>query len=266
MPVFTSPSVALITGASSGLGASTARLFARAGAAVVMTARRQGELDKIAEVIAAEGGTVLAVAADLGDDGSVQALIGKTMERFGQIDFVVNIGGSAEGIGTPLWKITAAQWRNIEAANIAGPMNLVRHVVPKMMARGQGRMLFLSSSATTRPVARTGAYTATKAAVNAMVETLDLEMENTSVAFLAFNPGPIDTPTYKGVVTALEQPAAMRNIAQSPDKAAILPLWLCSAATYGVSGIFVQWRDPDVAQPLDQFAAALPAMLNPLPA
>ena len=262
MPVFNSPSVALITGASNGLGASTARLFARAGAAVVITARRQAELDKIAEVIADEGGTVLAVAADLGDDASVAALIKATMDRFGQIDFVVNIGGTAEGIGTKLWQITAAQWRTIEAANIAGPMNLIRHVVPKMLARGQGRMLFLSSSATTRPVAKTGAYTATKAAVNALVETLALEVDPAPIAFLAFNPGPIDTATYKGVVTALEQPAAMRNIAQTPEKAALLPLWLCSPATWGVTGVFVQWRDPDVVQPLEQFAQALPAMLN----
>ncbi len=261
MSVFQSSVVALVTGASNGLGAATARLFARAGAAVVPTARRQSQLDTLATEISGAGGTALPVAADLGDDDSVANLISQTIARFGQLDFIVNIGGSAEGIGTPMWQITAEQWARIEAANTAGPLNLVRHGLPPMLARGQGRMLFLSSSATVRPVPRTGAYAATKAAVNAMVQTLALEMEGAAVSFLAFNPGPIDTPTYHGVVDSLNQPAAMRQIAQTPDQAAIMPLWLCAPETWGVTGHFVQWRDNDVMPGLQQFAQTLPGRL-----
>lgn len=257
MTPFLDQTVAVVTGASDGLGAAAARLLSRAGASVVITARRQDRLDLLARIIEADGGRVLPRAADLASDAAVGELVADALDRFGQIDFVLNIGGSAGAIGTSLWQVSPADWAQVEAANLTGTLNLIRHLVPHMLERQQGRMLFLSSSATVRPVARTGAYTATKAAVNSMVQTLALEMDGAPIAFNAFNPGPIDTPTYRSVVAALNQPQQMLQIARPPEEAAVLPLWLCSPETYGVTGEFVQWRDPDVYPALNEFAAKL---------
>lgn len=249
--------VALVTGASDGLGAATVRLFARAGAQVVATARRQERLQLLAEIVARDGGIAHPEAADLSQDSSVAALIAASLEQFGRIDFVINIGGSAGAMGVPLWQVTPADWTAVAEANIAGPLNLIRHALPHMLERGDGRMLFLSSSATVRPVALSGAYTASKAAVNAMVATLPLEIGAAEVAFNTFNPGPIDTPTFQQVMRELNQPQAVRRSAQQPEQAAILPLWLCADETWGVTGQFVQWKDADVRPRLDAFGAQL---------
>lgn len=257
MHPFLKDTVALVTGASDGLGAATARLLARAGASVVLTARRPDRLAQLGEIISGNGGTAHPVAADLASDDSVAALVASALHRFGRLDFVLNIGGSAEGIGAPLWQVSAAEWTALEAANIAGPLNLIRHALPPMLDRGRGRMLFLSSSATERPVALSAAYAASKAAVNAMVATLPLEVGRAEVAFNAFNPGPIDTPTYGRVTRALHQGAEARALAQPAERAAALPLWLCAPDTHGVTGEFVQWRDPDVMPLLREFGARM---------
>ncbi|MCI5085669.1 MAG: SDR family oxidoreductase [Rhodovulum sp.] len=257
MTPFLNGAVALITGASDGLGAATARLFGKAGARLVVTARRQDRLDTLARVLANDGVEALPVAADLSSDADVAALTKAAIDRFGRIDFVLNIGGSAGAIGTNLWEVTPEQWSDILAANSTGPFYLIRHILPHMMQAQTGRMLFLSSSATVRPVAKTGAYAASKAAVNGMVHTLALEMGGLPIAFNAFNPGPIDTATYQTVTTSLNQPQQMRDMHQSPEEAAVLPLWLCSPQTYGVSGEFIHWRDQDVYPAVRQFGAEI---------
>lgn len=257
MHPFLQGSVAIVTGASDGLGAATARLLARAGATVVATARRRARLELLAEIIARDGGTALPVAADLSDDASVAALVQAALAAHGRIDFVVNIGGATAAMGVPLWQVDPADWTALAAANIAGPLHLIRHAVPHMLDRGTGRMLFLSSPATLEPVARSGAYAASKAAVNALVATLPLEVGAAQVAFNAFNPGPVDTPTFQQVMRALEAPPMARRGAQPAERAAVLPLWLCAPETFGVTGRFIQWNDPDVVPRLGAFGARL---------
>jgi len=249
--------VALVTGASDGLGAATARLLARAGAKVVATARRQERLDRLAEVLTKEGSGAVGIASDLSDDASVAKLAERALEAFGQIDHVVNIGGSAGAIGKSLWEVTPEEWADVLAANTNGPFHLIRHILPHMQSRQQGRMIFLSSSATVRPVAKTAAYAASKAAVNAMVHTLALEVGDMPIAFNAFNPGPINTATYRTVTTSLDQPYEMQTQTQTPEQAATIALWLLSPQTFGVTGEFIHWRDPDVIPALQQFAQTM---------
>lgn len=245
---------ALVTGASNGLGTATARLLGRAGAKVAITARRRDKLDTLAEIMRADGTDVLCVEGDLSSDADVENIVKTTLRQFGQIDILCNIGGTADGIGKNLLDVSPAQWAAIQGANTNGPFYLIRHILPHMLERNTGRMMFVSSPATQRPIAKTAAYTASRMAVNGLVHALPLEIGDAPIAFNAFNPGAVDTQTYANVTSALNQPANARSSAQTPDQAAILPLWLCAPETYGVTGEFLHWRDDDVQQAVAAFA------------
>src|SRR5690606_8666297 len=120
----------------------------------------------------------------------------------------IAIGGSSEGIGVPVWEMQPERWRDLIDANLSGPFYLMRHLAPVMRRQGEGRLMFLSSSATFRPGPLIGPYGATKAAVNQLITTLALALAPDRVSANAFNPGPIDTPTYRHVQEALASPAS----------------------------------------------------------
>lgn len=238
--------VAYVTGASDGLGAATARRIAAAGATLVLSARRRDRLEAVAADLARDGAECLALPAALGDEGATGEAVAAALRAFGRIDFLICIGGSSDGIGAPVWEMPPERWRALVDANLSGPFYLIRHVVPAMRRQGGGRLLFLSSSATFRPGPLTGPYAATKAAVNQLVTTLAVALAPDRVSANAFNPGPIDTPTYRNVRGALagSVPGAWPE-ARSPDEAADLLLWLCSPEAEGLTGEFVQWDNPN---------------------
>lgn len=252
MVPFLSDRVALVTGASRGLGAGTAKMLARAGATVVLTARDQATLDVVADDIRAEGGKVAACAAELADDSAVRQMVEQTVDAFGRIDFLLSIGGSADGIGTDLDSVAPDVWARLWEANVTGPLNLVRHILPVMRQQQAGRLFFLSSSATFRPMFNTGAYGATKAAVNHLVQSIAAQPNYGGITACAFNPGPIDTPVFAQVSAALWQ-GQTSDATRSPETAARLLLWLCSAETEGLTGEFVQWNSPNTMAAVGAF-------------
>ncbi len=255
MKPFLTGRVVLVTGASKGFGAGAARLMARAGATVIATARDSDALSGVVDGIRAEGAKGLAISADLTEDAQVAELVRQAVRVAGRIDVLINIAGSAEAIGTKVWETPPEAWHRLCATNLTGVLNLLRHTIPVMQTHHDGRLLFLSSPATFRPQPETGAYAATKAGLNQIVQTLALELRGAGITANAFNPGPIDTPLYGQIAEVLNRNAlpAMPMQGRPPELAAQILLWLCAEETRWLSGEFIQWDNPNTLAAMDEF-------------
>src|SRR5579859_938864 len=137
--------VALVTGASSGIGAATARELARRGARVVLAARRGDELDRQARAIEAAGGQALAVPTDVGDAAQVMRLVARAREAFGRVDVLVNNAGAIWA--KSLAGTSAADVDRLLTTNLLGAMLVTREVLPEMLARRHGAVISVSSLA-----------------------------------------------------------------------------------------------------------------------
>lgn len=256
--------VAIVTGAGRGLGAATAQLLAGAGAATVLTARTEEQIDAVAGRIQQAGGEALAVPADISRPEAVKALVDRCMREFGRIDVLVNIAGTVAGLGKPTWEVRSEEWRALVDTNVTGPFLLCQTAVPVMLHQGSGRILMLTSTSAERPTRAAGPYGLSKAAVNQLVRTLALELDRTGVTVNAFNPGPAATATLDRVTQALWPGAAAarrRALDRTPEEAARMILWLCSTEMAHVTGEVFYWNDPDVVAALARFSrsAGIPA-------
>jgi NAD(P)-dependent dehydrogenase (short-subunit alcohol dehydrogenase family) len=182
------PRTALVTGASSGLGASIARAFGGLGWSVALGARRTDRLDEVAREVEAGGGTPFAHPLDVTSPDSIEAFFGAAERALGSIDVVV----SNAGIGVPglLQDLTVEDLRKEIDTNLLGPMLIVRRALPSMLARGRGDLVFISSMNVVQPRPFQLGYTATKAGLEGVANTLRMELEGTGVRSLIVRPGP----------------------------------------------------------------------------
>ena len=191
--------VALITGASSGIGAATARRLAEEGAAVALVARRQDRLGELAAAIAATGGTALAVAADVTDPEQAGAAVERTVAELGRLDIVVNNAGImllGPALDTPV-----ADWDRMLAVNVQGTLYLTHAALPHLVRAAQAapRQVadVVSISSTAGRVARPGSsvYNLTKFGVVAFSEALRQELISQRVRVSVVEPGTV-TPSW----------------------------------------------------------------------
>ena len=185
--------IAIIAGASSGMGAATAQLFAAQGATVVLGARSAGALEKLAGEINAAGGKALAVPTDVTDREAAQALVETAVENYGKIDFLIN------SVGTNLKQraltvLDPVDWDMMLAVNLSAAFNLTRAVLPQMRSQGQGLIVHFSSGAVQRPDVSGVAYQATKHGVAGLAYgTMEEEKEN-GIRVTVIFPGLCNTP------------------------------------------------------------------------
>lgn len=179
--------VALITGGGSGIGAATARLFAAEGARVIVTGRRRAPLDAVAEEV---GG--IAVAGDTGDPGHVREAVASAVSRFGGIDVLVASAGVAPG--GAIGDIDDEQWRITLNTNLSGPMMMSRAVLPVMLERGGGSIVFVSSTAGLAAAPASAAYDVSKAGLIALARALAVDYGARGVRANALVPGWVTTP------------------------------------------------------------------------
>jgi NAD(P)-dependent dehydrogenase (short-subunit alcohol dehydrogenase family) len=184
--------VAVVTGASRGIGKAIAQGLAAAGARVVLASRRQEGVDQAAAEIEAAGGTTLAVAAHAGDEQAVGKLVEVTLETFGRIDIAVGNAGTNPHFG-PTLQATTALWDKTMEVNLRGAFLLARAVAPAMQQQGGGRILFMSSIAGERPAMNLGIYAVSKAGLNMLTRVLALELGPFRIRVNAIAPGTIDT-------------------------------------------------------------------------
>ena len=158
-----SDQVALITGAGSGLGAATARLLAREGAAVALAARTEEEIASVAQEISSGGCTALPVRVDVADEDSVSACFERVRDELGNLTILINNAGTP-GIPLPVAATQPEGWRRAFDVNVTGAFLCAREALPGMVSANWGRIVNVSSAAARHPVAGMAAYGASKAA------------------------------------------------------------------------------------------------------
>jgi len=179
--------VALVTGASSGIGATLAQALAANGAKVMLAARRIDRVEQVAQSIQSAGGIAATQACDVREEDQVQSLVQATVEQFGGIDILIANAGF--GYRAPVVDGDPARWKAMIDTNIYGMLLTLKYGVPHVVARGQGDVILLGSIAG-HVVASGGAgYSATKFAVGAIAEALRQEMSRKNVRVTLLSPG-----------------------------------------------------------------------------
>jgi short-subunit dehydrogenase len=188
--------VVLITGASSGIGRSLAVELGKRGASVGLLARRAEALREVAREVEAAGGRALALPSDVTDAASVRAAADELRTKFGAVD--VMVANAGVGSLTDDYARLGEQVAETIEINLLGAANSTAAVLPEMIARGAGHLVAISSLASYRGLPKSGAYCASKAAMNALFESLRLDLKNTGVAVTIIKPGFIKTPLTAG--------------------------------------------------------------------
>ncbi len=184
--------IAVVTGASRGIGYAAALGLAEAGAHVVAVARTTGGLEELDDAIRARGGTATLVPLDLKDYAGIDRLGAALHERWGKLDMLLGNAGLL-GTITPVPHLEPKVWDDVVAVNVTANLRLIRSLDPLLRRSDAGRALFVTTGATRSCRPFWGAYSATKAALEALVRTYAGEMGNTPVRVNLFNPGPLRT-------------------------------------------------------------------------
>lgn len=184
--------VAIITGASRGIGAAIATSFAQAGAAVVLTSRRQESLDLAAQRIGDAGGRALAVAAHAGQEADALTVVERTLAEFGRLDILVNNAGTNPHFG-PVLTAEGSHWDKIFEVNVKGYFFMAKAAVPAMQRVGGGKIINVASIAGINPGPMMGVYSTSKAAVIMLTKVLAAELAADNIQVNAIAPGFIKT-------------------------------------------------------------------------
>ncbi|HWA50164.1 MAG TPA: SDR family oxidoreductase [Dongiaceae bacterium] len=186
--------VAIVTGASSGIGRATARLFAREGAGIVVAARRQPELAALVGEIFAEGGSAIAMAGDVKDEDFAAGLVKCAVESFGGLDIAFNNAGTMGPMGTTP-EVTLAGWSDTLDTNLTSAFLAAKHQIPAMLERGGGSLIFTSTFVGyTAGLAGVAAYAASKSGLIGLTQALATEFGPHGIRVNAILPGGTDTP------------------------------------------------------------------------
>lgn len=216
----------VITGASRGIGAETARIFANAGANVALLARSADSVHALADEI---GTSALALPCDVSDYVSVENALKLTVERFGSVDVLINNAGVIE----PISHIATAdpqEWGQVIDINLKGVFNGIRAVLPMMISAGGGSILTISSGAAHGPIEAWSHYCASKAAVNMLNRCVDKENGNDGIRAIGLSPGTVATQMQREIKASGVNPVSKLNWEDHipADWPARALLWMCS--------------------------------------
>lgn len=231
--------VAIVIGASSGIGRATAKLFAEQGARLIVSARRKPELDSLVAEICETGGEAEAVAGDISDEAHARALVEHARERFGGLDIAFNNAGVVGRMG-PVTELERKDWEEVLDVNLTAAFLAAKYQIPAMLERGAGALIFTSSFVGhTVGMPGMAAYGASKAGLIGLTQTLAAEYGPRGIRVNALLPGGTDTPaaTFKTPEERafVEGLHALKRVAK-PEEIARAALFLASDAASFVTG------------------------------
>ncbi|MBA2674061.1 SDR family oxidoreductase [Ramlibacter sp.] len=233
--------VAIVTGASSGIGRASALLFARRGASVVVGARRRSGLDTLVDEIRAQGGKAIAVGGDVREEAFARALVDHAQEHFGGLDIAFNNAGSMGQLG-PTLDVTLAGWQEAVDTNLTAAFLGAKHQIPAMLARGGGSLIFTSTFVGyTAGIPGAAAYAASKSGLIGFTQALAAEFGAQGLRVNALLPGGTDTPLAREMNPTPEAWAgvaamhALKRVAQ-PEEIAEAALFLAGSASSFMTG------------------------------
>jgi len=240
--------IALITGASRGIGEEVAFQFAQSGAHVIAAARSANDLDKLKTRIQSIGGEIDIEALDVSDPTAVRGLAERVADKCGRLDILVG-NAAVHGPETPLHKILLEDWQQMFATNLEANWHLIRYFDGLLKASDAGRAIFVTSRASVLKLPKVGAYSASKAALDAMVRSYATELLGTKVRANLLDPGPVRTQMRAEAVPG-EDASAL------PAPEVVAPLFVEMAkSTYMENGKTVRFLEIGLRKRLRQLAS-----------
>jgi len=236
-----SEKVAIVTGASSGIGYATSKLFAKEGAKIVVAARRQTELNALVEEITQEGGHAIALAGDVRGENFAKALVELATGHFGGLDVAFNNAGTMEWMGDTR-NVQLSEWEDTLNTNLTSAFLGAKHQLPALLERGSGSLIFTSSFVGyTVGFPQTAAYSASKAGIIGLTQALATEFGSKGLRVNALLPGATDTPMGRAfantpeILAFVEGLYALKRMAL-PEEIAKSALYLASDASSFTTG------------------------------
>ena len=231
--------VALVTGASRGIGAAVARAFRSAGASVAIVARDAEALDRLADELGRSDGHVLALPADVSDPEAVAEMIERAIEQFDRLDFACNNAAGGGHPPTPLADVSIEAFDSGLAVSLRGVFLSMRQEIPAIVRSGGGAIVNMSSTAGLQGVGGLASYVAAKHGVEGLTKVAALDYASAGVRVNAIAPGPILTDNLKRAGAAGQAAAAtampLQRVGQ-PEEVAAAVVWLCSEAAGFITG------------------------------
>lgn len=237
--------VAIVTGSGRGIGAAIAQQLARAGAAVVLTARSEDQLEGVAKIIQRAGGRAIAVPADISDPAQVEEIVESALDQFNRVDILINNAAV-------VWPIEEAaeadpdEWAYNIHINLVAPFYMARNVLPVMLEQRYGRILNIGSGAGRLPIPGLSAYCAAKAGLDMLTRTLAKELTDRGVTVNSLDPGMVDTDMQHDIRSVDTSESTLdysywhesyeQKRLANPNGTARLVYWLCGPWSRGETG------------------------------
>ncbi len=237
---------AVVTGASRGIGAATARALAEAGAAVVLAARAMDEIEAVAREIDGAGGRAATVRCDVSRWEDVERAVAICLERFARIDILVNNAGVIDPIGH-LAESDPETWGHATDINFKGVYHGLRAVLPHMKAQGSGTVVNISSGAAHSPLEGWSHYCAAKAAAHMLTRAADLECRPNGVTVVGLSPGTVATHMQEAIKGSGMNPVSQLDWSAHipPEWPARAVVWLCGPEGRAFAGQEVKLREEE---------------------